>query len=88
MPYRHAVVMDIHLALAVGASGRACLPCAGEWLNQAPALRVKPEGVAPEVLTRTVDPGILCVGQVCLVSLLCLVTKMEPDGMPFLQLLR
>ena len=59
MPYRHAVVMDMHIALAVGAFGRACLPCAGERQDQAPALRVKPEGVAPEVPTRKVDLGIL-----------------------------
>ena len=42
-----------------GASGRACLPCAGERQDQAPALRVKLEGVALEVPTRKVDPGIL-----------------------------
>ena len=55
----HAVVIDMHPALALGAFDRACLPCAGERQNQAPALRVKPEGVAPEVLTRKVDLGIL-----------------------------
>ena len=55
----HAVVIDRHPALALGAFDRACLPCAGEWQNQAPFLLVKPEGVAPEVLTRKVDLGIL-----------------------------
>ena len=59
MPYRHAVVIDMHLGIALGACDRACLPCAGERQNQAPALRVKPEGVAPEVPTRKVDLGIL-----------------------------
>jgi len=38
--------------------------------TQAPFLLVKPEGVAPEVLTRKVDLGILCFGHVCMVSFL------------------